>query len=70
MNAKISEKKQRLEEIKELVLSFCEEHLNEVLAGYALKLCEKLGTKRKISIIRGKKEIWAAAIGDQLPRIC
>jgi hypothetical protein len=62
MNEGISEKKQRLEEIKELVLAFCEEHLNEELAGYALKLCEKLGRKRKISITRGKKEIWAASI--------
>ncbi|MES0445135.1 MAG: DUF6398 domain-containing protein [Desulfobacterales bacterium] len=62
MNERISEKKQRLEEIKELVLAFCEEHLNEELAGYALKLCEKLGRKRKISITRGKKEIWAASI--------
>jgi len=56
------EKKQRLDEIKELVLDFCEEHLNEELAGYALKLCDTLGRKRKISITRGKKEIWAASI--------
>ena len=62
MNERVTNKKQRLKEIKGLVLAFCEEHLNEELAGYALKLCESLGRKRKISITRGKKEIWAAAI--------
>jgi hypothetical protein len=62
MNDRISNKKQRLEEIKGLVLAFCEEHLDEELYGYALELCEMLGRKRKISITRGKKEIWAASI--------
>jgi len=57
-----TEKKQRLAEIKELVLRFCEEHLNEELADYALKLCETLDRKRKISITRSGKEIWAASI--------
>jgi len=55
-------KDERLKEIKELVVSFCVAHLNEELQGYALKLCDTLGRKRKISIIRGKKEIWAASI--------
>ena len=62
MNERISEKKQRLEEIKELVLAFCEEHLDDKLYGYALELCDMLGGKRRISITRGKKEIWAASI--------
>jgi hypothetical protein len=56
------EKTERLNEIKDLVLSFCEEHLDNELYGYALELCEMLGRKRKISINRGKKEIWAASI--------
>jgi hypothetical protein len=56
------EKTERLNEIKELVLAFCEEHLDEELYGYAIELCDMLGRKRKISIIRGKKEIWAASI--------
>ena len=55
MNERIANKKQRLEEIKGLVLYFCEEHLNEELAGYALKLFEKLGRKRKISIRVARK---------------
>jgi hypothetical protein len=62
MNEGISEKKQRLEEITDLVLAFCEEHLDEELYGYAIELCDMLGRKRKISITRGKKEIWAASI--------
>jgi len=53
---------ERLKEIKELVVSFCIAHLNEELQGYALKLCDTLGRKRKISITQGKKEIWAASI--------
>jgi len=56
------EKTERLNEIKELVLAFCEEHLDDELYGYALELCHMLGRKRKLSITRGKKEIWAASI--------
>lgn len=41
---------------------FCEKYLNEELESYAVKLCEKLGRKRKINILLGKKEIWAASI--------
>ncbi|MDO9529819.1 MAG: DUF6398 domain-containing protein [Syntrophales bacterium] len=55
-------KDERLKEIKELVVSFCVEYLNEELQSYALKLCDTLGRKRKISITSGKKEIWAASI--------
>jgi len=69
VNERIANKKQRLEEIKGVVLYFCEEHLNEELAGYALKLCEKLAGKRKISITRGQKEIWAAAIVYVIARL-
>ena len=66
---KETEKKQRLAEIKELVLGFCDKHLNEELAGYTLKLCETLDRKRKISITRGKKEIWAASIVYVIARL-
>jgi len=52
----------RLKEIRGKVVSFCVKHLNEELQGYALKLCDTLARKRKISISRGKKEIWAASI--------
>jgi len=63
------EKAERLNEIRQLVLAFCEEHLNEELAVYALKLCEALGRKRKISINRGSKEIWAASIVYVIARL-
>jgi len=53
-----AKKDERLKEIKELAGSFCVEHLNEELQSYALKLCDTLGRKRKISITNGKKEIW------------
>jgi hypothetical protein len=63
------EKAKRLNEIEQLVLAFCEEHLNEELAVYALKLCETLDRKRKISITRGGKEIWAASIVYVIARL-
>ena len=69
MNENHLEKKQRLEQIKELVKGFCAMHLNEELAGYALKLCETLGRRQKISITKGKKEIWAAAIVYVIARL-
>jgi hypothetical protein len=63
------EKAKRLNEIEQLVLAFCEEHLNDELAGYALKLCKTLGRKRKIAIGRGSKEIWAASIVYVIARL-
>jgi len=63
------EKAKRLNEINQLVLAFCEEHLNEELADYALKLCKTLGRKQKISITRGKIEIWAASIVYVIARL-
>ncbi len=35
-----------MNEIEELVRSFCEKHLNDELMGYALKLCDTLGRKK------------------------
>jgi hypothetical protein len=69
MNENLLEKKQRLEQIKELVKGFCTMYLAEELAGYALKLCETLGRRQKISITKGKKEIWAAAIVYVIARL-
>ena len=56
------EKTERLIEIKKLIQDFCERHLNDEFVGYALKLCDKVGRKKTLTITRGKKEIWAAAI--------
>ena len=63
------EKTERIQEIKELVQAFCNRHLNEELTGYALKLCDKLGRKRTLSIVRGRKEIWSAAIVYVIARL-
>lgn len=63
------EKTDRLKEIKELVQAFCDRHLNEELAGYALKLCDTLGRKRTLAVTRGRKEIWAAAIVYVIARL-
>lgn len=57
-----AKKDERVKEIKELVVSFCVEHLNEELKSYVLRLFDTLNRKRKISIASGKKEIWAASI--------
>ena len=62
MNDLKQEKNIRLKEIKELINAFCKKHLNEELKGYALKLCDTLGRKRKVDITRGKKENWGAAV--------
>ena len=56
------DKKERAIEIKTMLNSFCEANLNEELEGYAIRLCDELSRKRKINILQGKKEIWAASI--------
>jgi hypothetical protein len=63
------EKTDRRKEINELVQAFCDRHLNEELAGYALKLCDTLGRKRTLAVTRGRKEIWAAAIVYVIARL-
>jgi hypothetical protein len=63
------DKSKRLEEIKKLVQKFCGQYLNEELAGYALRLCDRLGRKRTLSIVRGRKEIWAASIVYVIARL-
>ena len=69
MKAGTAEKAERVREIKELVQAFCDRHLNEELAGYALKLCDTLGRKRVLDVTRGSKEIWAAAIVYVIARL-
>jgi hypothetical protein len=64
-----AKKDERLIEIKELIASFCVEYLNDELQRYALRLCETLYRKRKISITSGKKEIWAASIIYAIARL-
>ena len=63
------DKTQRLNEIRNLLLPFCTEHLNEELTGYVMNLLERLGRKRVISITRGRPKIWAAAIVYVIARL-
>lgn len=62
-------KEKRLTEIREILHSFCKNYLNDELESYAIKLCENLGRKRKIDVLRGKKEIWAASIIYAIARL-
>ena len=64
-----NDKMERISEIKEMVHNFCDQYLNEELESYAQNLVENLGRKRKLNILRGKKEIWAAAIVYVIARI-
>ena len=66
---KKNEKETRILEIKEMIRNFCDEYLNDEIKSYALKLTENIGRRRKIDILRGKKEIWAAAIIYVIARI-
>ena len=65
------DKSERVEEIKELVQAFCNRHLNEELAGYALKLCDKIGRKRTLSIICFISELYRERLREKwlLPKL-
>ncbi|MBU4477707.1 MAG: hypothetical protein KKH34_01220 [Candidatus Omnitrophica bacterium] len=63
------DKNKRLIEIKEILRGFCREYLNEELKNYITKLCDDLGRKRKINVLRGKKEVWAASIIYAISRL-
>ena len=53
---------ERTKEIIELAQSFGTRYLNEELIACTMRLCIALGQNRKVTITRGKKEIWAASI--------
>lgn len=63
------DKKERVLEIKTILGNFCETYLSEELEGYAIRLCDELGRKKRINIVRGKKEIWAASIVYVISRL-
>jgi len=64
-----NDKLERLDAIKKLIQPFYSQYLNDELTGYVMKLCDRLGRKRTISITRGKPEIWAAAIVYVIARL-
>ncbi|NQZ57540.1 MAG: hypothetical protein HRT88_08745 [Lentisphaeraceae bacterium] len=49
-------------EIKELIVPFAIEYMDEEAYACSLKLLNKLARKRVVDITKGKKEIWAASI--------
>jgi len=56
------EKNKKLAEIKNLIHNFCEDYLNSELKGYCFKLCDTIGRKRTIDILKSSSEQWAALI--------
>ena len=55
-------KSDRVAEVKRLVEAFGRSRLGQEYTGLALKLCDKISRMRKLSIQRGRTEIWSAAI--------
>ncbi len=62
-------KEDRVAEIKDKIEAFGRARLDPEYTGLALKLCDKLGRMRKLSIQRGRAEIWAAAIICMIARL-
>ncbi|MFC1643498.1 DUF6398 domain-containing protein [Chlamydiota bacterium] len=62
-------KRHRFEEVKKLLLDFSKIHLDNEITGYVFKLWEKLMRKRTLSIERGAKEVWAAAVVCVIARL-
>jgi len=63
------EKKKKLVEIKNLIHGFCEQNLNQEYENFCLRLCDRLGRKRKINILRSSSEQWAASIVYAIARL-
>ena len=63
------DKTRRVDAIQEMIRAFGRKKLNDMYTNLALKLCEKIGRMRKLSIQRGRQEIWAAAIVYAVARI-
>jgi hypothetical protein len=59
----------RVAEIKRLIEAFGRSRLGQEYTGFALELCDKIGRMRKLSIQRGRIEIWAAAIVHVIARL-
>jgi hypothetical protein len=63
------DKARQVDAIQEMIRAFGQKKLNDMYTNLALKLCEKIGRMRKLSIQRGRQEIWAAAIVYAIARI-
>lgn len=65
----VNNKLERLKEIKKLIQSFCEAHLNKDIEEFPMKLCDDLSRADGINLSRGKIEIWAASIIYTIARL-
>lgn len=54
--------KQKQENLISMTRTFCMEHLDEDYAQLCESLIKKMGRKREVPFVRGKPEIWAAAV--------
>jgi len=63
------EKNKKLIEIKNLIHGFCEIKLNQEYENFCLRLCDALGRKRKINILRSSSEQWSASIVYAIARL-
>jgi hypothetical protein len=68
-NAGTRKNADRVSEVKRLVETFGRSRLGREYTGLALKLCDKIARMRKLSIQRGRIEIWAAAIVYTIARL-
>ncbi len=59
----------RVAEVKRMVEAFGRDRMGQEYTDLALKLCDKIGKMRKLSIQRGRIEIWAAAIIHVIARL-
>lgn len=55
-------RKARENEIADMVVKFCKEHIDDEYAQLSEKMVRKLGRKRTNPLERGRLEIWAASI--------
>jgi hypothetical protein len=68
-NTDKKEKIKRVDEIQRLIKSFGQTYLTTEYTELALKLCQKISRMRKLSIQRGRVEIWTAAIVHLIARL-
>jgi len=61
--------KASLLEIKSKIENFGQARLNELYTGLALKLCDRVARTRRLTIERGRPEIWAAAVIHVIARL-
>ncbi|MFO8052148.1 MAG: DUF6398 domain-containing protein [Thermoplasmatota archaeon] len=49
-------------ELKDLTGDFCRSRINEEYAALCEKMIDKMGRKRNVPFLGGKRETWAASI--------